>query len=73
MSDMFRKSMLNKLPQLPPTRAPWADEPDVEDIDEEDEENEQGDAIGELGPVYATCDQVLSELIFDFWMQDHGP
>ncbi|WVO21083.1 protein phosphatase methylesterase 1 [Cryptococcus decagattii] len=51
MSDMFRKSMLNKLPQLPPTRAPWADEPDVEDIDEEDEENEQGDAIGELGPV----------------------
>ncbi|WVQ81692.1 protein phosphatase methylesterase 1 [Cryptococcus sp. DSM 104549] len=46
MSDMFRKSMLNKLPQLPPTRAPWADEPEaVEEL-----EDEEGDAVGDLKP-----------------------
>ncbi|OWT37308.1 protein phosphatase methylesterase 1 [Cryptococcus neoformans] len=49
MSDMFRKSVLNKLPQLPPTRAPWADEPEL--VEETDEEDEQLDNIGELKPI----------------------
>ncbi|KAK4684656.1 protein phosphatase methylesterase 1, partial [Tremellales sp. Uapishka_1] len=40
MSDLFRNAMLNKLPTLPPTRAPWADE---------SEELEQEDTMGELG------------------------
>lgn len=41
--------MLNKLPQLPPTRAPWADEPEL--VEETDEEDEQLDNIGELKPI----------------------
>lgn len=71
MSDMFRKSVLNKLPQLPPTRAPWADEPEL--VEETDEEDEQLDNIGELKPMYVPCDQISSEREFsDAWMQNRG-
>lgn len=71
MSDMFRKSVLNKLPHLPPTRAPWADE--SEPIEEIDEEDEQLDGIGEFKPAYAACDLVSPKRDFsDVWMQNHG-
>lgn len=43
MSDIFRKSVLNRLPQLPPTRAPWA-EP-AEGDGEGEEELEDGDIM----------------------------
>ena len=48
MSDIFRKSVLNRLPAMPPTKAPWAgdDEDPVEELDGDDEE---GDGIQELG------------------------
>ncbi|WVF73184.1 hypothetical protein IAT40_008003 [Kwoniella sp. CBS 6097] len=51
MSDVFRKAMSNKLPRLPPTRAPWADEPDLGETEEleEDDEDEGGDSLAELG------------------------
>ena len=38
MSEEFRKSIVNRLPRLPPTRAPWADEVEGEEVlGEEDE------------------------------------
>lgn len=43
MSDTFRQAMLNKMPRLPPTRAPWADEPPA------DEQEELEDELGALG------------------------
>jgi protein phosphatase methylesterase 1 len=43
MSDTFRQAMLNKIPRLPPTRAPWADEPPA------GEEEELEDDLGALG------------------------
>ncbi|WVR00357.1 hypothetical protein IAU59_007500 [Kwoniella sp. CBS 9459] len=54
MSDVFRKAMSNKLPRLPPTRAPWADEPDSEEgggdaAEELMEDEEEGDSLAELG------------------------
>jgi protein phosphatase methylesterase 1 len=48
MSDTFRKAMLGRLPTLPPTRAPWADEPKITDGDDL-EELEEGDTMSELG------------------------
>jgi protein phosphatase methylesterase 1 len=50
MSDIFRKSVLNRLPAMAPTKAPWAaeDEDAVEELDGEDEEQ---DGIQELGAV----------------------
>ncbi|ODN81499.1 hypothetical protein L202_01921 [Cryptococcus amylolentus CBS 6039] len=51
MSDIFRKSLLNRLPDLPPTRAPWADEPLAEGDDESEEVEElaeESEGIGEL-------------------------
>ena len=47
MSDAFRKSVLNRLPRMPPTRAPWADEPKPGEEDEEELE-EEGDSLGSL-------------------------
>nr|ODN99978.1 protein phosphatase methylesterase 1 [Cryptococcus depauperatus CBS 7855] len=49
MSDIFRKSVMNKFPQLIPTRAPWADEPAVEG-EELEELAEEGDNVGDLQP-----------------------
>ncbi|OCF40785.1 protein phosphatase methylesterase 1 [Kwoniella heveanensis CBS 569] len=49
MSDVFRKAMTNKLPRLPPTRAPWADEPEREVAETEDLEDEEGDSLADLG------------------------
>jgi protein phosphatase methylesterase 1 len=47
MSDNFRKSILNRLPAMPPpmapTRAPWA-----ETDEDEMEELEEGDHMGDL-------------------------
>jgi hypothetical protein len=50
MSDIFRKSVLNRLPAMPPTKAPWAagDDDTMEELDGEDEEE---DGIQELGAV----------------------
>ncbi|TYJ57119.1 hypothetical protein B9479_002220 [Cryptococcus floricola] len=50
MSDIFRKSLLNRLPDLPPTRAPWADEPLAEGDEQEEIEElaEESEGIGEL-------------------------
>ncbi|GMK55005.1 hypothetical protein CspeluHIS016_0200610 [Cutaneotrichosporon spelunceum] len=45
MSDEFRRSILNRLPQMVQTRAPWA-----EPTNDEDEEEEL-DEVGELMPV----------------------
>ncbi|WWC91573.1 uncharacterized protein L201_006519 [Kwoniella dendrophila CBS 6074] len=46
MSEAFRKAMANKLPQLPQTKAPWADED--ENGEEELEDEEEGDGLGDL-------------------------
>ncbi|GHJ90360.1 hypothetical protein NliqN6_6762 [Naganishia liquefaciens] len=48
MSDIFRKSVLNRLPVMPPTRAPWAanDDDAMEELDGDDEEADQ---VKELG------------------------
>ncbi|ODO05426.1 protein phosphatase methylesterase 1 [Cryptococcus wingfieldii CBS 7118] len=48
MSDIFRKSLLSRLPDLPPTRAPWADEPLAEGDEEVEELAEESEGIGEL-------------------------
>lgn len=54
MSDTFRKSLLNRLPPMPPTRAPWAGSSgsDEEDEDEKQEQLEGGDTMSELGQRY---------------------
>lgn len=52
MSDTFRKSVLNRLPPMPPTRAPWALAPSAGgeyDDDDEEEQLEGGDTMSELG------------------------
>ncbi|GFZ48458.1 Protein phosphatase methylesterase 1 [Saitozyma sp. JCM 24511] len=54
MSDNFRKSILNRLPRLPPTRAPWADGDGDGDGSGggdggEQEELEGGDTMSQLG------------------------
>ncbi|CAK9784011.1 hypothetical protein CC85DRAFT_268296 [Cutaneotrichosporon oleaginosum] len=41
MSDEFRRSILNRLPPMAPTRAPWAEKTD-------DDEEEELDGVGEL-------------------------
>jgi hypothetical protein len=41
-SDLFRKSVLNRLPAMPPTRAPWAEGDEDEDTLEELAEEEEG-------------------------------
>ena len=47
MSDIFRKSVLNRLPAMPPTRAPWAaDDDTMEELDGEDEEVDQVQELG---------------------------
>ena len=46
MSEAFRKSMLNRLPAMPPTQAPWAGQ--NEGTEEGIEELEGGDSMGEL-------------------------
>ncbi|WVQ67143.1 uncharacterized protein L199_005338 [Kwoniella botswanensis] len=46
MSDAFRKAMANKLPQLPRTKAPWAEED--EQGQEELQEDEEDDGLGDL-------------------------
>ncbi|KAI9635323.1 putative structural constituent of ribosome [Dioszegia hungarica] len=48
MSDTFRKAMLNRLPPVAPTRAPWA-AGNAEGMDEDQEELEEGDSMAELG------------------------
>lgn len=48
MSDTFRKAMLNRLPPMAPTRAPWA-AGNVGGMDEDQEELEEGDSMAELG------------------------
>lgn len=45
MSDEFRRSILNRLPPMAPTKAPWATDGD----DDEEEEEELADSLGELG------------------------
>jgi hypothetical protein len=54
MSDTFRRSLLNRLPPMPPTRAPWALAPSAggeydDDDDDEEEQLEGGDTMSELG------------------------
>jgi hypothetical protein len=49
MSDAFRKSILNRLPPMAPTRAPWAPATENENMDEDEEELEGGDSMGDLG------------------------
>ncbi len=49
MSDAFRKAVTSRLPPLPPTRAPWAEDQVSDTGDEEMEELEEGDSMGELG------------------------
>lgn len=49
MSDIFRKSVLNRLPAMPPTKAPWAEDEDT--VEELDGEYEEQDGIQELGAV----------------------
>ncbi|WRT70358.1 uncharacterized protein IL334_007356 [Kwoniella shivajii] len=44
MSEAFRRAMANKLPQLPQTKAPWAEE----DEEEQEELEEEGDDLGDL-------------------------
>ncbi|WVW86010.1 hypothetical protein I302_108048 [Kwoniella bestiolae CBS 10118] len=54
MSDAFRKAMANKLPQLPRTKAPWAEEHEDEDEDEdEDGQEELEDEEDGLGDLHA--------------------
>ncbi|OCF61135.1 protein phosphatase methylesterase 1 [Kwoniella mangroviensis CBS 10435] len=52
MSDAFRKAMANKLPQLPRTKAPWAEEADEgqEELQEEEEEDGLGNLHAALPP-----------------------
>jgi hypothetical protein len=45
MSDTFRRAMTAKLPMLPPTRAPWAENSSTR---EEDGEEELEDGLGDL-------------------------
>jgi protein phosphatase methylesterase 1 len=60
MSDNFRKSVLNRLPAMPPpmapTKAPWAE------VDEDElEELEGEDTMGSLGAyVFATISVTAS-------------
>ncbi|KAK1922072.1 putative structural constituent of ribosome [Papiliotrema laurentii] len=76
MSEHFRKSLLNRLPSLPPTRAPWADEPDGQSEQLDDNE---GDDLGDLQPPSAIrrADQDLSPLsagdYFDQALEIHPP
>lgn len=47
-NDLFRKSVMNRLPAaLPPTRAPWAPSEDDEGMEELDDEDEE--ALGSIG------------------------
>jgi hypothetical protein len=48
-SDLFRQSVLNRLPAMPPTAAPWAtsDEEEEEELEELDDEENEG--LSELG------------------------
>ncbi|WWD19517.1 hypothetical protein CI109_103978 [Kwoniella shandongensis] len=48
MSETFRKAMINKLPQLPATRAPWAEQRTPNEDDEEAEELEGEDSFDDL-------------------------
>jgi protein phosphatase methylesterase 1 len=50
-SELFRKSVLNRLPPMPPTRAPWVqdeEEQEEEEMEELDDEEEEGEKIGAL-------------------------
>lgn len=51
MSDIFRKSVMNRLPaMLPPTRAPWAgdDEGEEEMLDDDELEELEDGQVGDL-------------------------
>ncbi|EIW71846.1 hypothetical protein TREMEDRAFT_28267 [Tremella mesenterica DSM 1558] len=48
MSDIFRKAVIAKLPNLPPTRAPWAEPMDDDDDEEIDYLGELDDALPPL-------------------------
>lgn len=51
MSEEFRKSILNRLPAMEATRAPWADPPVAQvEREEDDEEEELLDELNPLGP-----------------------
>jgi protein phosphatase methylesterase 1 len=41
-NDLFRQSVLNRLPPMPPTRAPWAEGGEDADTMEELAEEEEG-------------------------------
>ncbi|ORY28140.1 putative structural constituent of ribosome [Naematelia encephala] len=59
MSEHFRKAVLSRLPDLPPTRAPWADAPD----EDEDTEELEDDQLGELGGAsFATSKRAADDL-----------
>ena len=48
MSDTFRKAVIARLPLLPPTRAPWAENLAHGRDEEIYEELDEGDSLGEL-------------------------
>ncbi|KAL1413723.1 Protein phosphatase methylesterase 1 [Vanrija albida] len=54
MSDEFRRSILNRLPPMAPTKAPWATE--------DDEEEELADELGDLVPPPSRAAPALAPL-----------
>lgn len=42
-TDEFRKSIMNRLPPMAPTRAPWAQPNDGGDVEEEEEQEDLRD------------------------------
>lgn len=52
MSDEFRRSIINRLPPMAPTRAPWADP--IPGAGDDDEEEELADEVGDLGSRYVS-------------------
>jgi protein phosphatase methylesterase 1 len=47
-SELFRKSVLNRLPAMPPTRAPWIQDDEQGEEEMEELDDEEGDNLGTL-------------------------
>lgn len=59
MSEEFRKSVLNRVPPLPPTRAPWAEANEADDEEEEEMEEGLGE-MAQLGARWVTQPSLLN-------------
>ena len=63
--DLFRQSVLNRLPAMPPTRAPWAGE-DEEDIDSMEELVEAEEGLSGLAALPSQSNQKSVLLVSPF-------